>query len=606
MDTTRKLFEILGDRKPLYLLAGVMLIVSIGIRMLEPRILEIAIDDVILFNVAKDNADLTDSVAGFLRNLLPATDASNLATMLWWLGLVFVVIALLRGALMFGATAITASSSEKAIKRLRDRLFNHIQLLPLSFHAQNKTGDLIQRCTGDVDTVRQFVLTQVVDVIRLTAMFVAAFAMMLSIHLWYGLAATVMAPIIAWWAYRFSLVENKVWEEHENERDKLSSMVQENLSGIRVVKAFAREGAEINNFEQQNIRTRDVGIKHVMLHARFWPGSDMLLLLQMSLTLLLGAWLTINGSLTLGEFSAFYAYAWMIAWPLRRVGRIVSQMSMATVAIERLSNILGTPIETYKGDRSSDGRLRGEIEFRDVSFAYDDAPDQHVVHKLSFHVKPGETIGLVGPTGAGKSTIIALLTRMHEPTSGEIFVDGRNLRDYDKEWLRERIGVVLQNPFLFSTTIRENIAYARPGARQDDVIRAARDAHIHDIVNIFPEGYDTVVGEKGVTLSGGQKQRVTLARTILREPDILVLDDATSAVDFYTEFGIQRALRRRSSEKTSFVIAHRLSSVREADRIFVLNKGTIVDQGTHEELRRRDGFYKVIHDIQMNVEAHID
>ncbi len=606
MDTIRKLFEILGDRKPLYLLAGIMLIVSIGIRMLEPRILEIAIDDVILFNVANDNADLTDSVAGFIRNLLPATDASNLATMLWWLGLVFVVIALLRGALMFGATAITASSSEKAIKRLRDRLFNHIQLLPLSFHAQNKTGDLIQRCTGDVDTVRQFVLTQVVDVIRLTAMFVAAFAMMLSIHLWYGLAATVMAPIIAWWAYRFSVVENKVWEEHEDERDKLSSIVQENLSGIRVVKAFAREGAEIDNFEQQNIRTRDVGIKHVMLHARFWPGSDILLLLQMSLTLLLGAWLTINGSLTLGEFSAFYAYAWMIAWPLRRVGRIVSQMSMATVAIERLSNILGTPIETYQGDRSSDGRLRGEIEFRDVSFAYDDAPDQHVVRKLSFHVKPGETIGLVGPTGAGKSTIIALLTRMHEPTSGEIFVDGRNLREYDKEWLRERIGVVLQNPFLFSTTIRENIAYARPGARQDDVIRAARDAHIHDIVNIFPEGYDTVVGEKGVTLSGGQKQRVTLARTILREPDILVLDDATSAVDFYTEFGIQRALRRRSSGRTSFVIAHRLSSVREADRIFVLNKGAIVDQGTHEELRRRDGFYKVIHDIQMNVEAQID
>ena len=606
MDTIRKLFEILGDRKPLYLLAGVMLIVSIGVRMLEPRILEIAIDDVILFNAAENNADLTDSVAGFIRNLLPATDASNLAAMLWWLGLVFVVIALVRGALMFGATAITASSSEKAIKRLRDRLFNHIQLLPLSFHAQNKTGDLIQRCTGDVDTVRQFVLTQVVDVIRLTAMFVAAFAMMLSIHLWYGLAATIMAPIIAWWAYRFSIVENQVWEEHEDERDKLSSIVQENLSGIRVVKAFAREGAEINNFERQNIRTRDVGIKHVMLHARFWPGSDILLLLQMSLTLLLGAWLTINGSLTLGEFSAFYAYAWMIAWPLRRVGRIVSQMSMATVAVERLSNILGTPIETYHGDRSSDGRLRGEVEFRNVCFAYDDAPEQHVVRNLSFHVKPGETIGLVGPTGAGKSTIIALLTRMHEPTSGEIFVDGRNLRDYDKEWLRERIGVVLQNPFLFSTTIRENIAYARPGARQDDVIRAARDAHIHDIVNIFPDGYDTVVGEKGVTLSGGQKQRVTLARTILREPDILVLDDATSAVDFNTEFGIQRALRRRSSDKTSFVIAHRLSSVREADRIFVLNKGTIVDQGTHEELRRRDGFYKVIHDIQMNVEAQID
>ncbi len=604
MDTIKKLFRILDKWKGYYLLAALLLIVGMFIRMLEPRVLQLAVDDVLLYG-AQEQADAQEGfITSLLQSLLPVAQADNREWLLLCLGLLFVTIALFRSVMMFAAAAITASNSEKAIKRLRDRLFGHIQLLPLSFHSSYTTGELIQRCTGDVDTVRQFVLTQVVDVVRLTAIFIGAFIMMLSIHVEYALYAIMLTPVIGLTAYYFSLKERRVWDEHEKEQDKLSTIVQENLSGIRVVKAFAQEDSEMQKFIRQNKATRSIGMRHVMLHAWFWPFSDVIILLQVAITLLAGAHFTLNGSITVGEFTAFFSYAWLVAWPLRRVGRVVSQMGMSMVAMQRLAQILEVPDEDYAGRHKGEEGLRGEVEFRNVTFSYgkENAP---VVKDISFSVKPGETVALVGPTGAGKSTIISLLTRMHEPTSGSILIDGRDSKSYDKEYLRRRIGVVLQKPFLFSTTIYDNIAYARPEAADHEVVDAAQAAQLHNIVQIFPEGYDTVVGEKGVTLSGGQKQRVTLARTLLRETEILVLDDATSAVDFNTEAGIQRALQQRSHKATTFIIAHRLSSVQEADHIIVLDKGSIVDQGSHEELVRKDGFYRLIHSIQLQDEKSI-
>jgi ABC-type multidrug transport system fused ATPase/permease subunit len=305
--------------------------------------------------------------------------------------------------------------------------------------------------------------------------------------------------------------------------------------------------------------------------------------------------------LTVGQFTAFFTYAVLVTWPMRRIGQLVTRLGMTKVAIDRLSQILDEIEEIDEGNDDKLQPLKGEIEFRNVSFSYEGS-DTDVINDISFTVKPGEKIALLGPTGAGKSTIIALLTRFYEPDSGEIFIDGRNIKEYSKHFLRKRIGVVLQKPFLFSRTIRDNIAYGSPESDLESIIESAKAAGIHDIImEVFPEGYETVVGEKGVTLSGGQKQRITLARTVLNSPDVLILDDSTSSVDTQTEFRIQKALGSKMEGKTTLVIAHRISSVHDSDRIIIIDKGRIVEMGTHEELIGRNGFYRSIYEIQSSL-----
>lgn len=609
MKSLTKLFEILDRWKYFYLTSGIFLIISIIIRMLEPRVLQIAVDKVIVFFLSNGTEKVTadDFITRMLYSFLPEMKPDNLHIVLVSLGILFLVISLSRAAFMFTASAISASSTEKAVKKLKDKLFTHIQHLPLEYFSRTPTGELVQRCTGDVETIRKFSSIQVVEIVRMTAVFFGSFFMMLSINLTYALIAITSLPIVSIGSMYFFRKESKVWTEHEKRQDGLTSIVQENLSGIRVVKAFAKEVYEIDKFTRQNREARDWGIKLANLHRIFWPSSDFIVHLQITISVFVGGYFALTGVISAGEYIAFYSYAMMVTWPMRRVPQLVSEMGMTSVAIQRVYSILNYPEENYSGSYNDYKKLKGEILFENVSFKYDKNSKDNVLNNISFSVKQGEKIALLGPTGCGKSTIISLLMRFYEPDSGTIRIDGRNISEYSKEYLRSRFGVVLQRPFLFSTTIKDNIAYVKPDTHIEEVIESAKIANIHGIIEeAFPDSYDTVVGEKGVTLSGGQKQRVTLARTLLKNPDILVLDDSTSSVDSETEYAIQRALRRILKGKTTFIIAHRITSIQDCDRIIVLDKGTVEESGTHEELIMNHGFYRKIFDIQVSIEDEID
>ena len=608
MDYLKKIFQILSKWKVFYIFSSILLIIATFVRMLEPKVLQIAVDKVIVYFQSDGKIKFIpeDSITKFFYGLLPELKIENLESILISLGLIFLVISLIRAVFMFSSSAITASSTEKATKSLRDRLFSHIQALPLAYHSKTPTGELIQRCTGDVETIRKFAALQITEVIRLAALFTGAFFMMATINLNYALVSVILVPLILIGSIVYFKYEKRIWNQHELEQDKLSVIVQENLSGIRVVKAFAKENYEIDKFTKQNEEKKKWGLKLVKLNRIYWPSSDILVHTQVAISVLFGGYLTLTNQLSVGEYTAFFAYSSFVTWPMRRIGQIVSEMGMATIALTRIFSILDIEQEDYSGEEIDTKKLNGDIEFRNVSFNYDENENHRVLNDISFKINAGEKIALLGPTGAGKSTIISLLMRFFEADSGEILIDGKNIKSYSKEYLRSRFGVVLQKPFLFSTTIKDNIAYANPDSHIDEVIEASTTARIHDIITeVFPESYETIVGEKGVTLSGGQKQRVTIARTLLKDPDIFIFDDSTSAVDSETEFEIQKALRDMIKSKTTFVIAHRITSIQDCDRIIVLDKGKVIEEGTHDELVKVDGFYKKIFDIQVSVEDEI-
>jgi len=574
--------------------------------MLEPKVLQVAIDGVIVYFQSNGTRQpsANDAFAGWIYDIIPELAMGNLPWVLLCLGLVYLGIAFFRGSAMFASSTISSYCTEKAIKQFRDKLFAHLQKVPLTFHATTSTGEIIQKSTGDVDTVRRFMLNQVVDVILLSSVFVFSFWMMASVHLNYALIAIASVPLIVGTAYVFFKKERKVWEKHEAEQDKLTGIAEENLSGIRVVQAFAQEHSEAAKFEAQNRKKLAIGKRHAMLHAFFWPFSDALIHFQIAVSIVAGGYFTLTNQITIGELTSFYTYAIMVTFPMRRLGRVVSQMCMAIVAMERISKIMDEPEEDYTGIEAES--LKGDIVFENVWFRYPDAKeDEFVLQDVNFNIAAGQEVALMGPTGAGKSTVIALLTRFFEPTKGQIFLDGKPLDLYSKTYLREQIGVVLQKAFLFSTTIKGNIAYTQTQANEDEIIEAAKAASIHQIMDVFPEGYDTLVGEKGVALSGGQKQRVTLARTLLESTDILVLDDSTSAVDTDTEYNIQMALKKRVKDKTTIIIAHRITAVQRADKIIVIEKGKITAEGSHYELTQKEGFYRNIYEVQAAMEAEL-
>ncbi len=605
MQNLRKLFAVLDRWKGSYLFAGSLLILAIFVQMLEPKMLQVAIDGVVLFKENQGQITKQDPVAAQIYAVLPSINSENLSWVLICIGSLLVVIASIKSLSLFAGKAIAASSTEKAAKSLRDKLFGHIQLLPLSHFSKVPSADMIQRCTGDITTVRTFIGEQIVEVIRFTAIFCSAFTLMYITFPLYAFICIAIVPLILITAAIFFQKESVVWQEHEKAQDKLTGIIQENLSGIRVVQAFAKEDYEIEKFVKQNIEKRKMGLKNVNLQALFWPFSDFLVNAQISVSILAGAYFVLNQQISLGEFVSFLTYSIMVTWPMRGIGRIVSQAGMAAVAMERIQQVLDAKEEDYTGKQLPQGKILGNIEFRNVSFQYtEDGPK--ILNDLSFSINTGENIAIMGAPGAGKSTIIALLARFYEPTTGEIFLDGTPLNQLDKSWLRKRLGIVEQKPFLFSTTVKNNIFYQKQSANEADLKAVADASTVSSFIQKLTKGYDTVVGEKGVTLSGGQKQRVALARTLLGEPDVLILDDSTSAIDTETEYKIQQALKQTMKDKTSLIIAHRLTSIQQADRIFILDKGTIIEQGTHTDLLLNEGFYKKIYDLQVAIEEDIE
>ncbi len=602
----KRLFEVLDRWKWHYVFSGILMVLALFVRSLEPKILQIAVDNVIayFFSGGSEGQFANDFVSRFFYRILPTISMDNLEWALISLGIIYMVISILKGGFLLSSSALTASSSEKAIKKLRDTLFSHIQKLPLRYFSAVPKGDLIQRSTGDVETVRRFIINQIVELVRMSAIFLFSFAMMYIVNPRYALISVAFSPILVISSYLFFRQERKVWAVHEAEADRLNSIVQENLNGIRVVQAFANETYEIEKFGRQNKRKLSIGLRQVRLHALYWPGSDFLVNLQVTMSFIVGGYFAITQQITVGELLSFNAYIMMVSWPMRQVGRVISQMGMALVAIERIHEILQAEPERQDGSAIT-ARLKGEIEFRDVHFSYNGETSEKVLEGISFKIYPGEKVAFIGPTGSGKSTIISLLVSLYEPDRGEILIDGQNIKTLSRRSLRKKIGVVLQTPFLFSTTVRGNIIYANPAAQESEILDSVRIAKVDEIEEVLPQGFNTLVGEKGVTLSGGQKQRVALARTLLSQPDILVLDDVTSAVDTQTEHSILQALETPMSDKTTLIISHRITSIQKADRILVLANGKFVQEGTHGELVGKKGYYREIHNLQTALEQEI-
>jgi len=534
--------------------------------------------------------------------------AGNLNRTLVIFALGFIGLAAIEGGFAYLSGRLAAYTAEGITRRLRDYLFDHIQRLSFSYHAATPTGDLIERVTSDVDSVRRFFSEQAIGVGRIVLLFVINFAAILTLNVKLGLASVIVIPIVVLVSLWFFKKVTKAYEGYQAQEAVLSTTLQENLTGVRVVKAFARQDYEKSKFEKDNWAKYLKGRLLLFMHSLFWPVSDVVLGFQMLGGFLFGATMAIRGEITVGTYLAYVGLVVWLIWPIRNLGRIIIQTSTGMVSYGRLMEIVKQEREPlFDGRHKSAGTVRGDLRFESVSFMYSDGKSE-ALKNVSFHAEPGQAIALLGSTGSGKTSLVNLLPRFHEYTSGRILLDGIELKDYSRAELRRQIGIVEQEPFLFSRSIRENVTYGVGRQVSDDEVqRAAEAAAIHSVIVGFPDGYGTLVGEKGVTLSGGQKQRVAIARTLLKNPRILILDDSTSSVDMETEAEIRMALERLMTNRTTFIIAHRIQSVMGADLIIVLDKGEIIQSGRHEELvREQDGMYRRIYDIQTRIDEELE
>ncbi|MEN8242619.1 MAG: ABC transporter ATP-binding protein [Chloroflexota bacterium] len=530
----------------------------------------------------------------------------QLTTTLVLIGLGFVGLAVFEGGLSFVSGRLASYTAESITRRLRDFLYDHIQRLSFSYHAKTPTGELIGKVTSDVDAVRRFLGEQAIGTARIILLFLINFIAILQLSVKLALISIIVIPfILAVSIWFFKRVSNS-YEEYQKQEAVLSTTLQENLTGVRVVKAFARQQFEIDKFESDNWKKFLKGKTLLLMHSLFWPLSDIVLGLQMLGGFVYAAMMAINGEITIGTYVAYAGLVIWLIWPIRNLGRLIVQTSMGLVSFGRVMGIVRETRENLtEGITLADQELKGEFIFEQVGFIYDDGSEK-VLDDISFKAAPGQIVALLGSTGSGKTTLVNLLPRFYDYSEGRLLLDGVDLREYSREFLRRQIGIVEQEPFLFSRSILENITYAaNRDVTQQEIEAAARSAAIHEVILSFPEGYDTLVGEKGVTLSGGQKQRLAIARTLLKNPRILILDDSTSSVDTETEEQIRSALNSLMSNRTTFIIAHRIQSVMVADLILVLDKGKIVQHGTHAQLLEEDGIYRQTYQIQTQIDADI-
>ena len=558
---------------------------------LTPQIIRVTVDSVL----GSEAADLPALVERFVS--LDALRAQPLRA-LWIAAAAVAVSAALRGLCTYGQRVNLSKGSEGFVKKIRDDLYRHIQYLSFDWHTANSTGDIIQRCTSDVDVIRNFVCNQLVEVVRTVFLIVLYASIMLSMDVSLSLVSLAFIPIVGLSSgvfYKKISSRFKVADEAEGE---LTTCAQENLTGVRVVRAFGREKYEVDRFGQKNDHFSALWIRLGKLLAVYWASGTLLTCLQVMVVILAGTVEAVNGNMTLGSFLAFVTYNSALAWPVRSLGRVLSDMSKAGVSMDRVGYILSAP-EEEDGEEAIPVELTGDIVFDHVTFGYEGVP---VLSDVSFTIPGGSTFAILGGTGSGKSTMVHLLDRLYDLKDGEgsITIGGRDIRKIQRGALRRQIGLVLQEPFLFSRTIRENIAATRPDAGEEELRHAAAVACVDEAITEFADGYDTVVGERGVTLSGGQKQRVAIARMLVQKAPVMVFDDSLSAVDAETDTRIRAALREEMAGATVILISHRITTLMQADRILVLDGGRVADVGTHAELISRPGIYKDIYDIQMS------
>jgi ATP-binding cassette subfamily B protein/subfamily B ATP-binding cassette protein MsbA len=571
METFKKLKQYYWPFKNYFMWSILFLFIVTAITVVYPMILQVTIDEVVM---------------GGRYEWIP------------YLALGFIAIMAVKGV----ATYIHQYTGDlfgiTSVYKLRNALYEKLQFLPFRYYDNAKTGDLMSRLTADVEGFRFFLSFGFSELIR----FILLILISISVMFYYSISLTIVTlltlPFLAVVTFKFDKAVHPAFRSIRKSFGRLNTKVQENISGINTVKSLSREDFEINKFNNSNSDYKDKYLFTSDIWAKYFPLMELLGNLSVVLLLAYGGYLVMNSSLKPGELVAFYSLVWYIMWPIMNLGFVVNLFSQSKASGERLLEILEADNEIESKESSvAVERLQGEVEFCDVTLKYTEE-DKDALSKINFHAQPGKVIGLIGSTGSGKTSLTQLMTRFYEPVEGEVLIDGVNVKDYSLESLRRNIGFVLQESFLFSSSIKANIAFGKPDASMDEIIEAAKRAQAHDFIMELPENYDTVLGERGMGLSGGQKQRIAIARAICADPSILILDDATSAVDMETEFRIQKALKEVMANRTTFIIAHRISSLKHADEIMVLENGAVAERGTHEMLLKNNGPYQRIYDIQ--------
>ena len=514
---------------------------------------------------------------------------------LWIAASVGLIITAFGGLFLYARGRLAALASESIARGVREKLYEKLQDVKLSFYDGEDTGDLVQRCSSDLETLRVFLASDIIEIGRAIMLIICVLPVLFIIHVPLALWSICLMPFLVIGAYVFFSRVKDVFLLTDESEGAMTATLQENLTGIRVVRAFARQDHEINKFGNRNAVFRDNNRRLIKLMGIYWPVSDMIAMSQIGIVLFAGAHYVMQGSLTIGDLFIFLTCEGMVIWPVRQLGRVLTDSGKAVISLGRIDHIRRAETEE-SGFVPSTGRALGGIRAKNLSFAFDDG--KQILDGFSIDIKPGETLGIVGPPGSGKTSLIRCLLKLYPYQSGSLEIDGQEVATLNRHWLRRQIGVVLQDPFLYSRTLRENLSVGRAKASQAEIEQASREAAIYESIMEFPEGFDQRVGERGVTLSGGQRQRLALARALLKDSPVLVLDDSLSAIDTKTEQLILKALQKRKGLQTTLVIAHRLSSLAYVDRIAVIDRGRLVQLGSHEELSVAPGLYRRLCQIQ--------
>lgn len=592
----KMLFFFLDGCKKYFALSILFVCLLVLFELVNPKIIGYMVDFVI--------GDLT-AIPAFLLNWVENLGGRDYVLHhLWILSGIVIVIALCGAICRYAFSLFNSMGAEHLVKKMRDQLYEHITHLPYAWQDSNNTGDIIQRCTSDVDMIKNFISNQMTNLFRMIVMIVLALYFMARIHVKLTLAAAVFIPVVVLYSLFFHNRIGSSFEKVDTEEGRLSAIAQENLTGVRVVRAFGREKYEKDRFEKKNESYTNLWVNMMKLLGSFWVMNDLISGVQVLTVLALGAYFTVHGEMSAGSYVAFASYNGLLTFPVRQLGRVVSEMSKAGISIDRIRYIMNAKVE-QDCKEAVDFPGYGDIEFDHVTFAYEGENNgsvDTVLKDLSFTIKKGQTVGILGGTGSGKSTLIHLLDGLYElsPENGTIRINGVDIRNIKKSELRAHIGMVLQEPYLFSRSLEENIKIAKDDAMHSDVEHAVETASLSGTIQKFSDGYQTFVGERGVTLSGGQKQRTAIAQMLIRNTKIMIFDDSLSAVDAETDAKIRRGIQSASGDATVILISHRITTIMHADQILVLDNGKIKEQGTHDELIAKNGSYKKIFDLQLS------
>ncbi len=590
---SKLLLRFLEGSKLLFVLSIFCSALMTLVDMLNPQIIRGTIDNAIGGKESQFPEwvnSLVESLGGF----------SFIGQNLWIPALAIAGLGLIRVCAQFGTTMLNTAGSEVLVKNMRDTLFSHISRLPYAWHMKNSTGDIIQRCTTDVDRMRTFVAEQLTTVFRIGILIAMSLYFMFSMNVKMAIIATVPIPIILAYSVIFRKEMHEGFRECDENEGIVSNIVQENLTGVRVVRAFANEKLEKERFKKQNDYYCSLWVHMGHVIGKFFSIQDILCGLQILLVTVFGAVLAVKGEMTSGEYVAFVSYNGMLSFPIRRLGRMLSEMAKAGVSLDRLAYIMDSE-EEHDRPGAADCDMTGDIRFEDITFCYEEGHD--VLKDINIEIPAGSTLGILGGTGSGKSTLMLLLDKLYEIPEGRgrITIGGVDIRDIRTQHLRRNIAMVLQEPYLFSRSLKDNIGIANDHLQLRDIERAAEAACLTEAIEGFTEGYDTFVGERGVTLSGGQKQRTAIARALTQDAPIMILDDSLSAVDNKTDARIRASLEERFGTATIIIISHRITTLSKADKVVVLDKGRIIEQGTPEELKTAGGIYQKIYEIQLGI-----